>query len=60
MNQYRTLRELDGQQYIAVAEHEEILKGVGDLVQTMHKIKEAMGTLNQATAALTTAVGKKA
>lgn len=59
MNTYKTLKVIDGQEYITVAEHEEIVKGVFDLRDAIDKVKTGIAGLSQATSGLSSLVTSK-
>lgn len=59
MSQYKTLREIDGQQYISLAEHEEIVKSVGDLLKALRDVQSTVGDVRKATTGLASIVGYK-
>ena len=57
MSQYKTLKQIDGQDYITVAEHEEILTKVADVLKAINDAKAAVSSLGKATAGLASSVG---
>lgn len=59
MNQYKTLKTIDGQDYITVAEHEEILTKVADVLKAINDAKAAVSNLGRMTSGLASSVGCK-
>ena len=59
MNTYKTLKEIDGQQYITVAEHEEIVKGLGNFLKAIQDAQAAVADLGKVTSGLASTVGCK-
>ena len=59
INQYKTLKQIDGQDYITVAEHEEIIKNVGDFMKALQETQIAVQDLGKWTSRLTSSVGGK-
>lgn len=59
MNQYKTLREIDGEQYITVAEHEEIVKNMGDILKALTDARAAVQNLGKATSGLVSSLGMR-
>lgn len=56
MNQYKTLKQIDGQEYITVAEHEEIVKSVGDFMKALQDTQIAVQDLGKWTSDLASSV----
>ena len=59
MNQYKTLKQIDGQDYITVAEHEQIVKSVGDLLKALRDVQSTVGDVGKITTGLASIVGYK-
>lgn len=59
MNQYKTLRQIDGQQYITVAEHEQIVQNLVNFNKAVKDIQSSMGTLGATATGLAEALGSK-
>lgn len=59
MNNYKTLREIDGQQYITVAEHEQIVQTLTNLGKAVQDIQTSMSTLGATATGLAEALGGK-
>lgn len=56
MNQYKTLRQIDGQDYITVTEHEEIVKSIGDFMKALRDAQTAVQDLGKWTSDLASTV----
>ena len=56
MNQYKTLKQIDGQEYITVAEHEEIVKSIGDFMKALQDTQVAVQDLGKWTSDLASSV----
>lgn len=59
MNQYKTLKQIDGQDYITVAEHEQIVRNLTNLNKAVQDIQTTMGTLGATATGLAEALGGK-
>lgn len=59
MNQYKTLRQIDGQQYITVAEHEQIVQNLVNFNKAVKDIQSSMGTLGATATGLAEVLGGK-
>ena len=58
MNRYKTLKQIDGQEYITVAEHEEIVKSIGDFMKALRDAQTAVQDLGKWTSDLTSSVSR--
>ena len=59
MSQYKTLKQIDGQDYITVAEHEEILTKAADVMKALNDAKVAVSNLGKMASGLASSVGCK-
>ena len=58
INQYKTLKQIDGQDYITVAEHEEIVKNIGDFMKALRDAQTAVQDLGKWTSDLASSVSR--
>ena len=58
MNRYKTLKQIDGQEYITVAEHEEIVKSIGDFMKALRDTQTAVQDLGKWTSDLASSVSQ--
>lgn len=54
MNQYKTLKTIDGQDYITVAEHEQIMGGWHQFEVAVNDLRSSVAGLGKFTSDLTT------
>ena len=58
MGNYRTLKEIDGQEYISVQEHEEILSKYTNLTTALSDLQAAVGGLGNPMQQLVSSINK--
>lgn len=58
MGNYRTLKEIDGQNYISVQEHEEILSKYTNLTTALSDLQAAVGGLGNPMQQLVSSINK--
>ena len=58
MSNYRTLKEIDGQKYISVQEHEEILSKYTNLTTALSDLQAAVGGLGNPMQQLVSSISK--